>query len=77
MANENSVGFQNEMKFLRNELKNLQKVRPVKGGFIATDSDLMKFLFPGDGDKVLGHLLRRIESSDLFWLNDDLPGPTE
>jgi hypothetical protein len=49
----------------------------MKSGFVPTDPDLMKSLFPGDGGKISSHLLRRIESSYLFGLNEDVPGPAK
>jgi hypothetical protein len=49
----------------------------MEGRFITTDSDLAKSFLFNDGEEVSGHFLRRIESPDLFWLNDDIPGPAK
>jgi hypothetical protein len=49
----------------------------VKGRLIATDSDLKKSFLSCNGEETVSHLLRRIKSSNLFGLRDDVPGPTE
>jgi len=52
-------------------------VRTMEGGFIATDSHLPKSFLFDDGEEISGYFLRRIESPDLFWLKDDIPGPAK
>jgi hypothetical protein len=37
----------------------------------------MKSFFSGNGKKISGHLFWRIESTNLFRLHDNVPGPTE
>jgi hypothetical protein len=52
-------------------------MRSVKSRFIAADPDLMKSSPSCDREEVPSNLLRRIESSYLFRLNDDVPRPAK
>ena len=49
----------------------------MESGFIATNSHLVKFPLPCNKEEVSGYFLRRIESADLFRLNNNMPGPAE
>jgi hypothetical protein len=77
MTNQDTVRFQNKLNFFGNELKNLQKVRPIERGLIAADSRLVKSFLSGNREEVSDYLFRRIKPASLFGLSHHMPGPTE
>jgi len=77
MADQNPIRLQDKVKLPRQELQDLQQVSPVEGGFISADPYLFKSFLSGDGRKLVGHLMGRIEPTRLFGLDEDMPGPAE
>ncbi len=49
----------------------------MESEFVATDSDLVKSFLSNDREEISNHFFRRIKSSDLFGLNNDLPRPAK
>ena len=49
----------------------------MEGGFIATYSDLVESFLSNDRKEISNHFFGRIESPDLFGLNNNMPGPAK
>ena len=77
MTDQYPICFQNELNLLRYELKNLEEVGPMEGGFIAADPDSLETLLSGDGDEASSHLFWGIESAYLLGLHNNVPRPAE
>ena len=77
MTNQDTICFKDELEIFGNKLQHLQKMGPVKGGFISTDPDLMKTLLSGNRSEVSDGLLRCVKAACFLRLDDDVPGPAE